>query len=359
VNVVLTPGMAGTDGVAALSRLVVRGLAQAGEPPVEVLSLHDVRPPDLGPAARCATVAVACGSKTRLAVGALRLAARADAQTRVICVHLHLGPLALPLVWRGARLATILCGIEAWRPLSRVRATALRHAETLVAISAHTARRFRAANPSFADRVVQVCHPAVAAVADSGAHGPPTAAPPSALIVARMAACERYKGHDLLLDVWPRVLARVPEARLIVAGDGDDRARLEARAAALALTERVQFLGHVSDEMLTRLYRDCTFFVMPSRDEGFGLVFLEAMRAGKACVGGNGAAAEIIQDGVTGLVVDPQEPQQVFSAVVRLFEDAETRERMGRAAAERCAREFAEARFRERFRAALGLQSES
>ena len=72
-------------------------------------------------------------------------------------------------------------------------------------------------------------------------------------------------------------------------------------------------------EALAALYRDCAFFVMPSRDEGFGLVFLEAMRAGKACIGGAGAAAEVIEDGVTGLVVDAADRQQVAKAVVRLF----------------------------------------
>ena len=71
------------------------------------------------------------------------------------------------------------------------------------------------------------------------------------------------------------------------------------------------------------LYRRCAFFVMPSREEGFGLVFLEAMRAGKACIGGAGAAAEVIEDGVTGLVVDATEPEQVEKAVVRLFLEPE------------------------------------
>lgn len=352
--------MAGADGVAALSRLVVRALAQRMDPMIEALSLHDTTAPDFGSAAARVRFGGAAGSKTRLAASTLRAAARAGSDTQVICVHLHLGPLALPFVWRGARLTTILCGIEAWHPLSRLRASVLRRSETLVAISAHTARRFQAANPAFAARDVRVCHPAVP---DEGAHclSTPVRAesPPTALIVGRMAAAERYKGHDLLLDLWPRVRAQVPEAGLIVAGDGDDRVRIESRAASLQLTDRVRFVGRVSDAVLAGLYRDCTFFVMPSRDEGFGLVFLEAMRAGKACIGGSGAAAEIIEDNVTGLVVDPRQPEQVLSALLRLFQEVETRERMGRAAAERFARTFTEAHFRERFRGVLGLQLEA
>jgi len=195
-------------------------------------------------------------------------------------------------------------------------------------------------------------------VAEVDAAMPPPELPgatdvPFALIVGRMAAEERYKGHDLLVDVWPRVIDEVPAAQLVVVGEGDDVRRLQARAAALG--GHVRFTGRVSSEALAALYRRCAFFAMPSAGEGFGLVFLEAMRAGKACIGGAGAAAEIISDGVTGLVVDPSSPADVLAAVVRLFRESETRERMGRAGAARAASEFTEARFADRLRNVLGF----
>jgi glycosyltransferase involved in cell wall biosynthesis len=93
---------------------------------------------------------------------------------------------------------------------------------------------------------------------------------------------------------------------------------------------------------------------MPSREEGFGLVFLEAMRAGKACIGAVGAAAELIEDGVTGFVVDPDDPEQVQKAVVRLFLDPAFAARLGEAGALRWAREFTEDAFAERLRALVG-----
>jgi phosphatidylinositol alpha-1,6-mannosyltransferase len=424
--VVITPGISGADGIAALSRLVVRALAQPTSATVDVLSLLDSTPPDYesvdflantppstvlrtgfetppgegGSSGRTVGSSIsknitvrpeeapslrgrleglsrrvsalsygdsamrvrffgAGGSKASLAAAALRAAMRVGPNTQAICLHLHLSPLALPLRWRGARLAIILCGIEAWKALSRPQAHAARRADVMMAISAHTARRFREANPAFDGSAVQICHPAIPAdVRAADASTAPVTRYPTALIVGRMVAEERYKGHDLLLDLWPRVLTQVDEARLIVVGDGDDRARLEARAAEMKLREHVLFLGRVSDARLAQLYRECSFFVMPSRDEGFGLVFLEAMRAGKACIGGVGAAEEIIEDGVTGLVVDPQQPASVLGALLRLFGEVETRERMGRAGAERCAREFTEACFQRRFRSLLGLQSE-
>ena len=86
----------------------------------------------------------------------------------------------------------------------------------------------------------------------------------------------------------------------LVVGDGSDLSRLQSKAVRLKLGNAVEFAGNVSEERLYAFYRDCSFFVMPSRAEGFGLVFLEAMRAGKPCIGAEGAAAEIIEHGVCG-----------------------------------------------------------
>jgi phosphatidyl-myo-inositol dimannoside synthase len=176
------------------------------------------------------------------------------------------------------------------------------------------------------------------------------------LIVARMAAEERYKGHDLLLELWPRIQAEIPEATLVIAGDGNDRSRLTAKAGDLGLKEAVTFLGRVSDETLLALYRRCAVFVMPSPHEGFGLVFLEAMRAGTACIGGVGATAEVIEHGVTGLIVDPRQPDRVREALLLLLRDSACRLRMGVAGAVRFARYFTAKQFQQRLLVLLELE---
>jgi phosphatidylinositol alpha-1,6-mannosyltransferase len=349
--VVLTPGMTGADGVSELTRLAVRALSPVSG--VEVLSVGDRRGSPAGtPGAR---LEAAGGSKWRFAALALAARLRRPRPAGVLCVHLHLSPLAWLLAGGRRRLATVLVGIEAWKPLGLLHGLALGRSDALLAISEQTARRFGAANPRFAGPPPRVCHLALREPAPA-APEPVAVESPFALIVGRMALAERYKGHDLLLDLWPRLLEEVPEARLVVAGDGDDRARLDARARAL--DGHVRFVGRVSAAALGALYRDCAFFVMPSRDEGFGLVYLEAMRAGKACVGGQGSAAELIEDGVTGLTVDPEDPEQVLKALLRLFREPETCERMGRAGRERVARLFGEAAFGRRFRALLGFQED-
>ena len=150
-------------------------------------------------------------------------------------------------------------------------------------------------------------------------------------------------------DAWPHLLSRHPDAVLAVAGDGDDRPRLEARAAALGLANAVRFLGRVDDRQLDELYRSCRLFVMPSRDEGFGLVFVEAMRAGKPCIGGRGAASEIIEHGVTGLIVGPDSRHELSAALERLYSEPDTCDQFGAAGRERFLSSFTDDGFRALF----------
>ena len=344
--VVLTPNISGRDGISRLARLVASTFDE-----VTVLALHD--PPSMTRFGH-ADVRGADGSSSRFVAAALRRAASADRRTTVILTHLHLAPAALAFTARGASLATMLCGVEAWKPLNRLQRAALDRAERLIAISQFTRDGFQKANPRFADRAVDICHLGVELLpgADHADVGPP-----SALIVGRMAGDERYKGHDPLLDIWRDVAAAVPGASLRIVGDGDDRSRLEQKAAALNLGEQVVFLGRLDEGALHREYERCTAFVMPSRDEGFGFVFVEAMRAARACVGSRGAAAEIIADGETGLLVEPGDRAQLFQGVVRMLGDRTATEMMGARGRVRFLQQFTEERFRERFTALLPVSS--
>ena len=340
-SVLLTPNLLGADGVSCLSRQIAPVLPE----PAIVLSLHDdpAHPND----ARIQRHS-AGGRRLRFIAIALRLLFKCDRDTVIVCAHVHLAPVAWLMAWRGGRVTYVLCGIESWVPLRPAERRALRGGR-LVAISQHTAQRFKDANPEFAGATVDVCHPGLPArPTDTSSAGEP-----AALIVGRLAADEGYKGHELLLDAWPRVLERHPDARLWIVGDGDDRPRLESVTARLGLRHAVTFAGRVSDQELDALYRRCRFFVMPSRHEGFGLVFLEAMRAGKACIGAVGAASEIIEHGVTGLIVNPARLDDVCGAVVRLFDEPDTCARFGRAGAARFRAEFTDARFRARFAAVI------
>ncbi|HEY7215274.1 MAG TPA: glycosyltransferase family 4 protein [Thermoanaerobaculia bacterium] len=247
-----------------------------------------------------------------------------------------------------------LYGIEVWRPLDWDRRRALLQATARFAISAHTLERARPFCPDLGGTAVvplaleerEPAGEADAALLDRLGRG-------FLLIAGRMAAGERYKGHDQLLEALPNLLAEHPKTRLVIAGDGDDRGRLEAKAA-LGVAEAVTFTGFVSEATLAELYRRCAAFAMPSLGEGFGLVYLEAMRAGKPVLAARGSAAEeIVRHSETGLLVDPDDRDELTAGLARLLGEPETAARLGEAGRARWQREFGIERFRERLRPLL------
>ena len=320
-TLILTPTVSGEDGLSCLTRQVTAVMAQSSA--VEVLSLADARSVEFPASVRLVGCA---GSRPRLVWHAVR-AASGVLPNKVIVMHAHLLPLAIPFAERRVPIVPVVVGVESWRRFGLLQQRAVRHAPRVIAISKHTAREFRRANPSCADVPVSICWPAAPDVA--AAHSDSRRPAPFALIVGRLAAEERYKGHDLLIDVWPEVIGKVPQARLVVAGTGDDESRLRERVTAAGLQDAIEFVGFQTRAELAALYRDSAFLVMPSRAEGFGFVFLEAMAAGKACIGGRGAAEEIIVADTTGLIVDPKRSADVIAAIVRLFEQPALGRQMG------------------------------
>lgn len=339
--ILLTPNLTGADGISTVARLVTRACDD-----VTVLALHE---PDRA-SFDGADVYGADGRSSRFVAAATRCAVSADPSTTVVVNHLHLAPAALAFGARGASLVTIVHGVEAWKPLTWLQRLALDRSGRIVAVSAFSRDRFRAANPHFAQRPIDVCHLGLEPILTSRG---PAEWVPSALIVGRMAHDERYKGHDLLIDIWRNVTADIPGAVLRVVGDGDDRPRLEQKAASMNLGDRIEFLGRVSDERLAHEYERCTAVVMPSRGEGFGLVFIEAMRAARGCIGGHGSASEIIVDGETGFVVDPEDPADLRQAIVRMLRDRTGTAAMGVRGRARFLQHFTEDHFRDRFHALL------
>jgi glycosyltransferase involved in cell wall biosynthesis len=159
---------------------------------------------------------------------------------------------------------------------------------------------------------------------------PTVGRPPRLLTVARLSLKDRYKGCDRVLHALPRVLAEVPGARYDIVGDGPLRPELEQLAERLGVRRAVRFLGYVDDDQLEAIYRQARLMVMPSTGEGFGIVFLEAWKHGLPVVAGNrDASREVVEDGVTGLCVDPESPEEIGQAVVRLLADPDYAARLG------------------------------
>ena len=330
--VVMTPLMGGADGISEMTRQWVRVLeSRVGRDigSVEVWSLDDqARPDQPSPQTGFRT---AHGGRIRFSAFAVAEAASRADDLVVVVMHLQLLPVALPLVMRGARLVVVLMGIEAWQPLKPLERAALQRAWKVVAISRHTIERFRAANPSLSDLPVSICAPGAPGLASPvGDHTTGR----YALIVGRMNASERYKGHDALIESWPGVRASVADAQLVVVGGGDDLERLRDKASHLC-PDGIAFTGRVDAARLAALYRDAVCFVMPSTDEGFGLVYLEAMSAAVPCIASSGAAEEIITDQRDGLIIDASDRGALAGALTALFCDTTLRARLASAAADR------------------------
>jgi glycogen synthase len=112
---------------------------------------------------------------------------------------------------------------------------------------------------------------------------------------------------------------------------------------------RVRFHGHVDDEQLLNFYRNCSIFVAPSKYESFGLIYLEAMRFAKPCVGTwAGGIPEVVVDGSTGILVQPGSPKQLEAAILKLVGDQDLRTSMGKAGQRRFEQTFTGEKFSSR-----------
>jgi glycosyltransferase involved in cell wall biosynthesis len=147
------------------------------------------------------------------------------------------------------------------------------------------------------------------------------------------------KGHMFLLEAVCRVVEKLPTFRVDVAGDGSLREQLLTRTTELQLQRNVRFLGEVGD--VRTLLRDAGMFVLPSLSEGLSITLLEAMASGLPViatrVGGN---PEVIQDGGTGLLVSPQDPEALAEALLDLASHPEKARRFGSAGRERARSHF-------------------
>jgi len=279
----------------------------------------------------------------------------------VMFLHIGVGRLS---VLRPLDATTLwLVGVEVRRSLNWLERFALRRAGPLFSISRFSSDEMLRHNPTLpaASTVVHLCTEPDEPWTGGRPEGPPeyvsATRKPAVMIVARQAASERYKGHDQLILGWPRVLARVSNAELWIVGTGDDQARLEALAESVGVVERVLFFGKVSHEKLLELYGSARVFAMPSSGEGFGLVFVEAMRFGLPCVCSRDSAAEIVVDQETGLVVD-QNPEAVAQACADLLSDCDRSDQMGAAGKLRYEREFTFAAMTKRLLHALKLDDD-
>lgn len=334
-------------GIERFNRRVVECLATGRVRHAHVVALWDA--PHAAPAG---VVFTGCGESKPRALRAFVRALRRDRPDVVLYGHVLLAPLAVlaRLLRRRARNVLIAHGYEVWdRPSRPRRLVTDRTVDFVASVSDYTAARMAAAYGMDEDRFVRVIN------AVDAAEPPPRRATQGhdLVCVSRLNPLDKAKHVDEVIRAMPAVLARFPDARLHVVGDGAWRPELEALARSLGLDDNVSLLGTVSDDEREVLYAGAGVFVLPSTQEGFGIVYLEAWRHRLPVVAGaGGAAPEVVAHEETGLVVEPS-PAVIAGAIVRLLEDRDLARRLGEAGHERLLRSYTGPQFDEAFSAML------
>ena len=171
-----------------------------------------------------------------------------------------------------------------------------------------------------------------------------TEEPPFVFSILQMV---HYKGVDILIRAFAALCADYPSLTLQLASDGPQREDYERLAASLGVADRIRFLGFLQRPAVSAKLRACTLFVLPSRtnSESFGIAAAEAMAVDRATIASRiGGLPELIEDGVSGLLVPPGDVEALSAAMRRVLDDPTVRERFGRAGGERIRRQFLWAR---------------
>jgi glycosyltransferase involved in cell wall biosynthesis len=251
----------------------------------------------------------------------------------IIATHTNFAPLgAMVQRWLGVRFWAVAHGIEVWGLGEGVLLRSLAQTERILAVSHYTRDRFLAEQPHLDPTRITVLPNTFDSDRFYPAPKPPALLQqyrlkpeqPVILTVARLDATQAYKGYDQILRALPQVRSVVPAVRYVLVGKGSDRARVEALIAQLGLEEVVILAGFVPDPALVAHYHLCDLFAMPSRGEGFGIVYLEAIACGKPTLGGNqDGAIDALNGGELGVLVNPDDVDAIAQAMIRILTHTE------------------------------------
>ncbi|MGI9159896.1 MAG: glycosyltransferase family 4 protein [Saprospiraceae bacterium] len=316
-----------TGGIEKVNRAILRALADwqaAGQADV-----HAWSPCERGTDVRYLPADRLRGYAGRRLQFMLDLVWRAPATDILLVSHVNLAPAALLLKLRYPRLRIVVWahGIEVWRPLGWLKRRLLRQADQILSVSEYTRREIIARHGIAAERIAvhpNCLDPCFQLPTDFGkpAHllGRYGLQPeqPVLLTLARMNRQEAHKGYDKVLACLPELQQKFPDIVYLLAGECDptEKKRLEALIDQYGIRQQVIFPGFIPETELTAHYQLANLLVMPSKKEGFGLVFIEAMACGTPALGGNrDGSPEALRPGELGYAVDPEDREALQTAI--------------------------------------------
>jgi glycosyltransferase involved in cell wall biosynthesis len=246
----------------------------------------------------------------------------------IIATHLHFTVAAYWLKrLTGIPYWTVAHGIEAWDIKNPTIKTALQHADLILAVSGYTRDRLLKEQNLNPNKVALLLN----TFDSSRFKGAPKPSyllekhrlkpeQPIILTVARLEKGEQYKGYDKILRVLPQIREKIPTIHYIIVGKGDDRPRIEQLIVRLGLQDSVTLAGFVPDEQLCDYYNLCNVFAMPSKKEGFGIVYLEALACGKPVLAGNkDGAIDALCHGELGALVNPDDIKEITEILIKIL----------------------------------------
>ena len=140
------------------------------------------------------------------------------------------------------------------------------------------------------------------------------------LTLCRLDGREKYKGYDKIIQILPNVMVEVPKIKYIIGGKGNDIYRIKRLINKLGLQDKVMITGFIHEEELVDYYNLCDVFVMPSKGEGFGIVFLEALACGKPVIAGNkDGSVDALLSGRLGVLVNPDNLEEIAESIINFF----------------------------------------
>ncbi len=323
-----------SGGIQSFSRFFVRAVGELlPDTDIVVLSKNDATaPPAITQSRRFRFDC--CGwwsQRDRTAAYTLQLISYAlrERPALILSTHVNFVRVArwLKLI-SGCCYAAVAHGVDVWGLKDRQLRHALRCADRLIAVSHYTRDRM-IDELSLAQEKVGLLPNTVDPAAFEPAPKPHfllqrfglAADQPVILTVARLDSQESYKGYDQVLRALPKILRVVPNVRYIIGGRGPDRARIEALIKQLRLESCVTLAGYIPDHELSGFYNLCDVFAMPSKGEGFGIVFLEALSCGKPVVAGNkDGSVDAVLNGRLGVLVDPDNVAEIETALTQILQ---------------------------------------
>jgi glycosyltransferase involved in cell wall biosynthesis len=247
----------------------------------------------------------------------------------VIATHLNFTVAAYWLKrFAGVPYWAVAHGVEAWNINQPDLQIALHHADRILAVSGYTRDRLLKEQnldpakisllPNTFDASCFQIDPKPTYLLKRYGLSPKQ---PIILTVARLSSAEQYKGYDQVIQSLPAMIKQIPNVHYLLVGKGDDLPRVEALIQDLNLQSYVTLAGFIPDEELSDHYNLCDVFAMPSKGEGFGIVYLEALACGKPTLGGDrDGAIDALCHGELGALVDPDDVSGIAKTLIQILQ---------------------------------------